>query len=65
VVTAVTVACPPTADELITTALARVDEALELLDKPLTCARVHALRQDLTVVKIALLTPPVRPEEMS
>jgi hypothetical protein len=63
-VTVASVVCPPTADELITTALARVDEALALLDKPLTCARVHALRQDLTVVKLTLLTPPVRPEEV-
>jgi hypothetical protein len=60
----VTVACPPTADELITTALHGVDRALRRLDQLTPSPWVHAIRQDLTVVKGTLLTPPVRPQEM-
>ena len=62
--TAVVVALP-TADELVTTCLAAVDRALGRLDQPLTIARVHAIKQDLTVVKGTLLTRPLRPEEVA
>ncbi len=55
----------PTADELVTAALARLAMALDRLDQPLTLARVHALKQDLTVVKGTLLTRPLRPEEVA
>jgi len=63
-VTAATVAVP-TSDELVTTALAAVDRAQKRLDQPLTVARVHAIKQDLTVVKGMLLTRPLRPEEVT
>lgn len=54
----------PTTDELVVLALARLEKALEGLDKPMTSARRHVIRNDLTVAKIALLTPPLRPEEV-
>ena len=66
--TAVTVACPPTADQLITTALHGVDRALRRLDQLTPSPWIHAIRQDLTVVQLTLLTPPLDPrrhEEMS
>lgn len=55
----------PTTDELVITALERLDKALEGLDKPMTSTRKHVIRNDLTVAKMALLTPPLRPGEMS
>lgn len=54
----------PTADELVAMALERLDKALVQLDKPMTSTRRHLIRNDLTVAKIALLTPPLRPEEV-
>jgi hypothetical protein len=55
----------PTADELITAALDRLYYADKGLDKPLTIARIHAIRGHIAAARAALLTPPVRPEEMS
>lgn len=60
-----TVARPlPTTDELVVLALERLEKALAGLDKPMTSTRKHLIRNDLTVAKIALLTPPLRPEEV-
>lgn len=54
----------PTTGELVTTALERLDKALDGLDKLMFCPQIHVIRNDLTVAKIALLTPPLRPEEV-
>ena len=62
--TAGTVALP-TADELVTTCLAATDRALGRLDQLTPSPWVHAIRQDLTVVKGTLLTRPLRPEEVA
>lgn len=55
----------PTTDELVAKALERLDEALEELDQPMTVVRRHLIRNHLTVAKMALLTPPLRPGEVS
>ena len=55
----------PTADELVTAALAGVDRALGRLDQLTPSAWVHAIQQDLTVVRLTLLTRPLRPEEVA
>jgi len=62
--TAATVALP-TSDELVTTALAAVDRAEKRLDQLTPSAWVHAIQQDLTVVRLTLLTRPLRPEEVA
>jgi hypothetical protein len=55
----------PTADEIVITALERLDWAAKHLEKPLTVARVHVIKGHIAAARAALLTPPVRPEEMS
>jgi len=54
----------PTADELATRALARLEKAVNELEKPLTVARVHVIKQHLAVVKLTLLTSPLRPRQV-
>ena len=55
----------PTRDELVTTALDRLYYADKGLDKPLTVARIHAIRGHIAAARAALLTPPIRPEEVA
>jgi hypothetical protein len=55
----------PTADELVTTALDRLYYAAKGLRRPLTVAQIHVVEGHIAAAIAALLTPPVRPEEMS
>jgi len=55
----------PTRDELVTAALDRLYYAAKGLERPLTVAQLHVVRGHIAAARAALLTPPVRPEEMS
>jgi hypothetical protein len=50
-----------TSDELVSVALERLEWAAKGLDKPLTVARIHAIRGHIAAATLALLTEPVRP----
>ncbi len=53
----------PTIDELVATALVRLEWASKSLDKPLTPTRIHLVRNHIAVARAALLTPPCRPKQ--
>jgi hypothetical protein len=63
-VTAPTVVTMPTQDELVRTALERLYYATKGLDKPLTVAQIHVIKGHHAAIRAALLTPPLRPEEV-